>query len=743
MINLNQIFFIIILNIFTFLNTDFVSASQIIPCKQIKLIVPWGAGGGTDIIMRKIVSRAQKMGLPQLQVFNVGGQGGNKGTKQVAKSKPDGCTLIALHQSAMTSYFTGRIDFTWDAFEPVSMMTSTPSIIGANVNTPYNNLTELIEKAKESPGTITAGGTFGSTSQFVFLLLEDATGIKFKHVSYDGTKQRMTALLADKIKLGEINLAAAIKFIKAGKLKALGVTNDARLDQIPDIKTAEEQGANVIFAVDRGIFAPKGTSKKIVEYYSKIFGDVVLDHGIKDEFKRKGVLIKYKSANEYKNYLLLNYKNMERVAIKLGVYRRNDKEIKLAKINKNFKPFSNSSEINSRTLNTPSSSLFSNQLIAERKKSEKLERELTKLKNKQKQKKLIVKTDKEKPIINAITKQEGSNVVISGRVTDDTGVSEVLVDGQVQKLKSNGTFKTNFYVPRTGKIVEILAYDAKGNKASKFLKLERSNIQQASGPSFDALNPSVKRVKSNPNALALIIGISDYSKTKANALYADKDAQQFYDYATMKLGIPARNVKELVNNKADRVEIGLAIQDWIARSTKQGKTDIYIFFAGHGLASQDGKDMFLLPYDGSPRLLKASAIRRKELFKDIKQANPRSVTVFLDTCYSGVTRNEEMLIAGRPIVIRAKEQAIPDGFTLFSAASNEQISRPLEEAKHGMFSYFLMKGMEGDADANNDNKITARELHAYVEQNVVQQSSGSQTPELEGDKDRILINFDK
>ena len=73
--------------------------------------------------------------------------------------------------------------------------------------------------------------------------------------------------------------------------------------------------------------------------------------------------------------------------------------------------------------------------------------------------------------------------------------------------------------------------------------------------------------------------------------------------------------------------------------------------------------------------------------------------------------------------------------------SNEQISRPLEEAKHGMFSYFLMKGMEGDSDINADNKITARELHIYVKQNVVQQSSGSQTPELQGDKNRVIVNF--
>jgi len=87
----------------------------------------------------------------------------------------------------------------------------------------------------------------------------------------------------------------------------------------------------------------------------------------------------------------------------------------------------------------------------------------------------------------------------------------------------------------------------------------------------------------------------------------------------MKLGIISSNIKELVNTKADRVEITLAVNDWIARSTKSGKTDIHIFFAGHGLAASDGKDMFLLPYDGSPRLLQASAIKRDQLFVTYSQ----------------------------------------------------------------------------------------------------------------------------
>ena len=125
----------------------------------------------------------------------------------------------------------------------------------------------------------------------------------------------------------------------------------------------------------------------------------------------------------------------------------------------------------------------------------------------------------------------------------------------------------------------------------------------------------------------------------------------------------------------------------------------------------------------------------------IALARPKSVTVFLDTCYSGTTRGKDTLIASRPIAIKAKPQTLPDNFTVLTAAAGDQTAKPLEEAKHGMFSYFLMKGMEGDADANQDNQITAGELHAYVQENVVQQSSGSQTPELQGDAESVLVRF--
>ena len=87
------------------------------------------------------------------------------------------------------------------------------------------------------------------------------------------------------------------------------------------------------------------------------------------------------------------------------------------------------------------------------------------------------------------------------------------------------------------------------------------------------------------------------------------------------------------------------------------------------------------------------------------------------------------------------EQEIPNNFTVFSASANDEIASVLPEAEHGLFSYYMMKGLEGDADDNSDNRITAGELQSYVQENVLQQSSGTQTPELQGDTNRVLVRL--
>jgi tripartite-type tricarboxylate transporter receptor subunit TctC len=293
-------------------------------CNTARLIVPWGAGGGTDVIYRIVANAVNESGAkPSLQVVNIGGQGGNKGAKEARKSKKDGCTLFAIHQSAITSYFTGRVNFSFEAFEPVALMTRTPGFVGAASNTPWNNLRELIADAKKRPGKILAGGTLGSTSQFFFLLIEDAAGVKFKHVPYDGTRQRMTALLAKNIELGEINLTSARKHIQAGKLKALGYSGPTR-KFLKNIPTMSEQGVKVVYGVERGIVLPGGTSAAIVKHWEGVLLKACRDPKVVDALSKKGTVTICQNAADYGENIKVTFAKWKRIAKKVGAYKRKD-----------------------------------------------------------------------------------------------------------------------------------------------------------------------------------------------------------------------------------------------------------------------------------------------------------------------------------------------------------------------------------------------------------------------------------
>jgi tripartite-type tricarboxylate transporter receptor subunit TctC len=293
-----------------------------LPCRTAKLIVPWGAGGGTDVIFRTFVEAVNEAGAdPELQVVNIGGQGGNKGAKEAKDAKPDGCTLFAIHQSAISSYLNGRVDFTYDAFEPIALLTRTPAIFGANPDAPFNDLTEMTAFAKENPGAINVGATLGSTSHFIYLLLADRTGAEFNYVSYDGTRERMTALLAKNIHMGEINLAAATKYITSGELKALGITTPERNEQIPDVMTASEQGVELIYGTDRGVMAPKGTSDEIIDYYEALFQAAAENPAVVEAMAGKGTEVLFLASEEFQAYLNETFTDWKRIATQVGMYK--------------------------------------------------------------------------------------------------------------------------------------------------------------------------------------------------------------------------------------------------------------------------------------------------------------------------------------------------------------------------------------------------------------------------------------
>ena len=294
-----------------------------IPCKTAKLIVPWKAGGGTHVLFSIFEKTIQNLDVtPKIKVVTVPGQGGNKGAKEARKAKADGCTLFAIHQSAITSYLNGRIDFSFEAFDTVALLTSTPDILGAAGSAPWNTPAELDQAAKAAPETILTGATFGSTSQFMWLILEEKTGMKFKYVPFDGTRQRMTALLSNAIQLGTLNVASGRKYLENGDLKAYGIAAEERSKHLPNLPTLQEQGVDLVYALKRGIVAPKGTPADVIAHWSGVFKAAAEDADLLAQMDAKGTDINWVGPADYRAWAEATYADHEQVAIKIGMYKK-------------------------------------------------------------------------------------------------------------------------------------------------------------------------------------------------------------------------------------------------------------------------------------------------------------------------------------------------------------------------------------------------------------------------------------
>jgi tripartite-type tricarboxylate transporter receptor subunit TctC len=299
------------------------AAGQAPKCSTAKLIVPWKAGGGTQVIFAIFEKVVQQMNVDsKIKLVMIPGQGGNKGAKEAAKSKPDGCTLFAIHQSAVTSYLNGRIPFHYNNFETIALLTSTPDIVGASKDVPWNNFAEFKKATLAAPGTVTVGATFGSTSQFYWLVLESKTGMKFKFVPYDGTRERMTAILSGAIDMGGLNVASGRKYLENGDLKGFAIAAAERSKHLPDMPTLKELGVDMIYALQRGIVAPKGTPRDIIDYWADVFKTAAADSEFLKQMDAKGTGVSYVGPDGYREWADKMFKEHEDIAVQIGLWKK-------------------------------------------------------------------------------------------------------------------------------------------------------------------------------------------------------------------------------------------------------------------------------------------------------------------------------------------------------------------------------------------------------------------------------------
>jgi len=291
------------------------------PDRPIKMIVPWAAGGDTDAIHRVIANSMEKQLGKPVVVVNIAGASGTVGAREVTKAAPDGYTILAIHDFIHTTYYTGVADLTYKDFEPIALLTSTPSVLAAYGKTPWNSMKELIEDAKKRPEAITAGVSLGSTSHFFPAMIAQAVGIKWKYVSYEGTAPRMTALMGGHVLLGETNLTQLDK-VKAGQIKMLAVATAARVAEIPDMPTLKELGIDIVYAVNRGIVVPKGTPEAVLAKLEDACGKAAKDPAVIDSMKKQGTLVEFLNRKAYGDFLQKNDKINADLAQSLGYKRK-------------------------------------------------------------------------------------------------------------------------------------------------------------------------------------------------------------------------------------------------------------------------------------------------------------------------------------------------------------------------------------------------------------------------------------
>ncbi len=278
------------------------------PRKPIRLVVPFAPGGSTDIVGRVVAGKLSESLGQQMLVDNRGGAGGNIGAEIVAKSPPDGYTLLfcAVSTLAISASFYPKLSYdVAKDFEPVALVGSVPFVLVVNRSLPVKNVKELIALAKSRPGQLTFGSAgVGSTAHFSGELLKYLAHIDMTHVPYKGNAPAMVDVVSGQIQLMFDFMPSALPHIQAGKVRALAVTPTRRSRAMPELPTLAEAGVHG-YDVDSffGVLAPAHTPAAIITRLNADINRMGDMADVRDRYAREGVEPTAQTPERFRTYL--------------------------------------------------------------------------------------------------------------------------------------------------------------------------------------------------------------------------------------------------------------------------------------------------------------------------------------------------------------------------------------------------------------------------------------------------------
>lgn len=294
------------------------------PSKPITIMVPFSAGGTTDILARLLGQRlSQKWGQPVV-IENRAGAGGNIGTAVVARAPADGYMLvmgtIGTHTINSSLYKSMPYDPIKD-FAPITRVAMVPNALVVNKDAPFDSVAKLVAYAKANPGKLNFGSSgHGTTLHLSGELFKLMAGVQMQHVPYKGSAPAIADLLGGQITMIFDNMPSALPHVKSGRLKALAVTSATRVKSMPDIPTVAEAGIPGFEVTSWfGLWAPANTPPDIVRKLNREVVDILNSNDVKEKIKEQGAEPNPETPEQFAEFIQTETKKWARVVKEAGI----------------------------------------------------------------------------------------------------------------------------------------------------------------------------------------------------------------------------------------------------------------------------------------------------------------------------------------------------------------------------------------------------------------------------------------
>lgn len=289
------------------------------PDHPIRLVVPYAAGGPTDVMARKIGAHiAQKTGQPVI-IDNKGGAGGTIGVDQVLKAKPDGYTLGLVAPGPVAGMFAlSKVVYAQSDIGYISLVARNPAVIAVSSKSGIKTLAELTKSAKDQPGKLNFSSAGpGTTPHIGSELFKQEAQLDVTHVPYKGAAPAVTAVLSGEVQFISADLMAVLPFAQQGQLRLLAVVGAKRSPQIPDVPTTTELGLpGVVMETNYGVIGPKGVPADLQKRIRSVLEEAVNSPDVKEMLNQLGAVAVTSSSDEYRVLMEAEYEKWKRVATK-------------------------------------------------------------------------------------------------------------------------------------------------------------------------------------------------------------------------------------------------------------------------------------------------------------------------------------------------------------------------------------------------------------------------------------------